>query len=65
MLIWWDVPIHVCVVVVHGCRKLASLSVHSSRLLLAVPCSWNGCSNQEFALSLNGTRQLVQYLLCE
>ncbi|KAL4853606.1 hypothetical protein ACK3TF_005436 [Chlorella vulgaris] len=26
--------------------------------------SWNGCSNQDFALSLNGTRNVVQYLLC-
>lgn len=26
--------------------------------------SWNGCSNQDFSLSLNGTRNVVQYLLC-
>ena len=34
----------------------------------AVPlllCSWNGCSNQDFALSTNGTLDVLQYLACE
>jgi hypothetical protein len=28
-------------------------------------CSWNGCSNQDFALSTNGTLDVLQYLACE
>lgn len=26
--------------------------------------SWNGCSNQDFVLSINGTNQVLQYMMC-
>lgn len=42
------------------------------RAPLAPPCcrpptplrSWNGCSNQDIAISLNGEQQVVQYIVC-